>query len=430
MNRGLMLVSFSIIVLLSLNLISAGWFSEKWEKITGFAISEDTNPNPVNECKNSCNLNGECIPVGYRTQTTYCDSKFNISELKADNSACFYDYECESNICSSAECASAGLIKRFFSWASGDSNGRTTKPILNQTQTIQSDFDGDGCVGFQDFLMFSQSYGKEKGLFSSISHSSNAYDKKLDLNNNDKIDFPDFLIFSQEYNKGCSTNQPTPDLSTISNIQTAQKSTINCNELISEEQKNECWIIKASTERRDSFCENIIDSENSQNQENLKSVCIQKSDYPKYLDITPRIYLSGVKDFVIYEDTIYMEGGNGRIVFNMKGEEIKDPLLGEVLSIKNQNKNCLMNNCEGQYINFEFGVKGYTYGPEGLFVQLVESKRVTEKKLRLPPQIKGILQIFIYEDKLNVLASGVDYSKSSLRPTIGELEIEQLEYGD
>jgi len=55
------------------------------------------------------------------------------------------------------------------------------------------DFDGDGIVGFSDFLQFAAAFGKASG--------EPEYDTKFDLNGNHSVDFPDFLIFAASFGK-------------------------------------------------------------------------------------------------------------------------------------------------------------------------------------------------------------------------------------
>ena len=49
------------------------------------------------------------------------------------------------------------------------------------------DFDGDGRVGFPDFLMFARAY--------------DGADLRFDLNGSGQVDFPDFLIFARNFGR-------------------------------------------------------------------------------------------------------------------------------------------------------------------------------------------------------------------------------------
>ena len=77
----------------------------------------------------------------------------------------------------------------------------TLAPNTALTLTVQSgaptpDFDGDGQVGFTDFLLFAGSFGSSSGQA--------AYNAKLDLNSDGQIGFPDFLVFASSFGKPVS----------------------------------------------------------------------------------------------------------------------------------------------------------------------------------------------------------------------------------
>ena len=62
-------------------------------------------------------------------------------------------------------------------------------PVVKKTP----DFDGDGSVGFPDFLQFARNFGK--------SQEDADFDPKFDLNGNGSVGFPDFLLFAQAFGK-------------------------------------------------------------------------------------------------------------------------------------------------------------------------------------------------------------------------------------
>ena len=65
--------------------------------------------------------------------------------------------------------------------------------IVVAPPTPSSDFNGDGRVGFSDFLLFAGAYG---------THSRQAnFDSKFDLNGDGWIGFPDFVLFVNAYGK-------------------------------------------------------------------------------------------------------------------------------------------------------------------------------------------------------------------------------------
>ncbi len=60
------------------------------------------------------------------------------------------------------------------------------------------DFDGDGTVGFADFLQFAAQFG--------LSQGDTGYDARYDLDGDDTIGFGDFLIFANDFGKEASSN--------------------------------------------------------------------------------------------------------------------------------------------------------------------------------------------------------------------------------
>ena len=57
----------------------------------------------------------------------------------------------------------------------------------------QSDFDGDGTVGFGDFVKFAAKFG--------LSQGDDGYDARYDLNGDGGIGFADFVIFAENFGK-------------------------------------------------------------------------------------------------------------------------------------------------------------------------------------------------------------------------------------
>ena len=63
-------------------------------------------------------------------------------------------------------------------------------PVLSSPSP---DFDGDGTVGFPDFLAFVEHFGTSRG--------DGKYEAKYDLDGNGTVDFPDFLAFVNDFDK-------------------------------------------------------------------------------------------------------------------------------------------------------------------------------------------------------------------------------------
>jgi hypothetical protein len=59
------------------------------------------------------------------------------------------------------------------------------------------DLNGDGSVGFPDFLIFAQAFGQSKG--------DAGYVAAADLNSDGNIGFPDFLVFAQAFGQPVSS---------------------------------------------------------------------------------------------------------------------------------------------------------------------------------------------------------------------------------
>ena len=60
-------------------------------------------------------------------------------------------------------------------------------PIAVSAHSLGADFDGDGVVGFPDFLLFAEAYGSNNVRF--------------DLNDDGQVDFNDFLLFAGDFGK-------------------------------------------------------------------------------------------------------------------------------------------------------------------------------------------------------------------------------------
>ena len=57
-----------------------------------------------------------------------------------------------------------------------------------------ADLDGDGTVGFADFVLFAQKYGHTRG--------QRGYDRRFDLDDDGEVGFGDFLIFAGAFGQG------------------------------------------------------------------------------------------------------------------------------------------------------------------------------------------------------------------------------------
>jgi len=66
------------------------------------------------------------------------------------------------------------------------------------TGTAHADFDGDGIVGFPDFLQFAAQFG--------LSQRDAGFDARFDLDGNGAIGFSDFLIFAGAFGNNTSSS--------------------------------------------------------------------------------------------------------------------------------------------------------------------------------------------------------------------------------
>ena len=74
---------------------------------------------------------------------------------------------------------------------------RITLVVRVELQAVTPDFNGDGMVGFADFLVFGNQFGARQG--------DGKYEAKYDLDGDGKIGFSDFLIFGNNFGKKISS---------------------------------------------------------------------------------------------------------------------------------------------------------------------------------------------------------------------------------
>ena len=87
----------------------------------------------------------------------------------------------------------------------------TSREVLTTTNSItfnaasSPDFDGDGTVGFSDFVQFASRFGEQQG--------DAGFDARFDLDGNGEIGFSDFLIFARNFGNEVPTfGVESPDL--------------------------------------------------------------------------------------------------------------------------------------------------------------------------------------------------------------------------
>ena len=95
--------------------------------------------------------------------------------------------------------------------------------------TPSPDFDGDGRVGFTDFVLFASRFGSTRG--------DGTYETKYDLDVDGAIGFSDFVIFARDFGKEVSSPNSTPKMywadSVTDKIQRANLDGSNIEDLVS-----------------------------------------------------------------------------------------------------------------------------------------------------------------------------------------------------
>lgn len=67
-------------------------------------------------CKNSCPLEDQCYPFGYRKGGRYCSDKGQFIDQLISDSTCDNNFECKSNVCADSQCVSGSFIKKIIAW--------------------------------------------------------------------------------------------------------------------------------------------------------------------------------------------------------------------------------------------------------------------------------------------------------------------------
>ena len=86
---------------------------------------------------------------------------------------------------------SIGIESVTLAESTTSSDRLTTSGEVTFNAASSPDFDGDGTVGFSDFLVFASAFGSRKG--------DAKYNAGQDLNSDGSVDFTDFLIFAQSF---------------------------------------------------------------------------------------------------------------------------------------------------------------------------------------------------------------------------------------
>lgn len=85
------------------------------------ACTTDRCAGTPKKCSNQktgsgCDLNGNCVPIGTRTENKYCDVDNSFKNQKIGEGSCDNNYECSSNICVNNQCIEANFIQKIIEW--------------------------------------------------------------------------------------------------------------------------------------------------------------------------------------------------------------------------------------------------------------------------------------------------------------------------
>ena len=78
----------------------------------------------------------------------------------------------------------------------------TTASAITFNATPSPDFDGDGTVGFSDFIAFASKFGTQRG--------DAAFDARFDLDGDGEAGFSDFIVFARQFGTAVAPPPPTP----------------------------------------------------------------------------------------------------------------------------------------------------------------------------------------------------------------------------
>ena len=91
---------------------------------------------------------------------------------------------------------SIGIEKVILAESASSSDEITTTDVIRLNAVSSPDFNGDGMVGFADFVQFASVFGSSRG--------DGTYQAKYDLDSDGAIGFPDFVVFIKDFGKSVS----------------------------------------------------------------------------------------------------------------------------------------------------------------------------------------------------------------------------------
>ena len=100
---------------------------------------------------------------------------------------------------------SIGIDRVTLAESTTASNEFTTNRVITFNAIASPDFDGDGTVGFSDFVQFASKFGEQQG--------DAGFEARFDLDGDGEIGFSDFLIFARNFGREVPTSGGgSPDL--------------------------------------------------------------------------------------------------------------------------------------------------------------------------------------------------------------------------
>jgi len=85
------------------------------------ACTTDRCTGKPKKCSNErisegCNLNDDCVPIGTKTKTQFCDIDYSFKNQKPEDTSCSTNYECSTNKCVNNKCISPSFIQKIIDW--------------------------------------------------------------------------------------------------------------------------------------------------------------------------------------------------------------------------------------------------------------------------------------------------------------------------
>ena len=97
---------------------------------------------------------------------------------------------------------SIGIESVTLAESSASQDELTTTREISFNATPSPDFDGDGTVGFSDFIAFASKFGTQRG--------DAAFDARFDLDGDGETGFSDFIVFARQFGTTVAPPPPTP----------------------------------------------------------------------------------------------------------------------------------------------------------------------------------------------------------------------------